>query len=146
MERPDPQNNTIRGYNTVNEGEICRINTYFSKISYFSTVKYGKYGSKTQYDVFNTNAVLIRIRINTAGPALHMLVTRSEQVGPLIPQLIACMHQSTKQRETLRYIKKRWQQTQDVYCITSLLAKAFLFHPLSIVSTLSIHFLIAFHK
>ena len=45
-------------------------NTYFSKKSYFSTVKYGKYGSKTQYDVFNTNTVLIRIRINTAGPAL----------------------------------------------------------------------------
>ena len=47
-------------------------NTYFDEKSYFSTVKYDKYGSKPQYDVFNTNTILIRIRINTTGPALHI--------------------------------------------------------------------------
>ena len=36
----------------------------------FPTVKYEKYGSKTQYDVFYTNTILIQTRINKAGPAL----------------------------------------------------------------------------
>ena len=79
MERPDHR--TIRFAAKIRSMKVkyavlIRIlgNTYFSKKSYFSTVKYGKYGSKTQYDVFNTNTVLIRIRINTAGPALHICV------------------------------------------------------------------------
>ena len=41
----------------------------FDENSYFPTVKYGKYGPKTQYGVFNTNMILIRIRSNTAVPA-----------------------------------------------------------------------------
>ena len=46
----------------VNECELCDVDTYFGKYKLlrkivFPTVAYGKYGSKTQHDVFSTNTV-----------------------------------------------------------------------------------------
>ena len=63
----------------VNEGELYDVYTYFGKYKLlrkivFSIVAYGKYGSKTQHDVFNTNTVLTRILMNKTGPASCMCV------------------------------------------------------------------------